>query len=341
MTIPGGVTKQKVCDLESVYTANAFLLGNDAYIAGGSELHHPSILVNLETGAQASIADVPGGVMSILPVPSHPNLLISVMGLFPPFVGEHGGVFLHQLDAGAWSTRKIVDLPFAHRAEIISHLGGLHLLVASVAKNKDHPGDWSKAGEVYHFVLTNPEQQEWTPTLLSDDLVKNHGMGAWTVDGRNSVCVSGENGIYAFSLNADRTWEKTRLFDKAVSEFAFYDLDEDGVDELVTIEPFHGDSMNIYRRKNGAWVHHYDAELAFGHGLSAGRFRGRAVAAVGNRRGSMGLEVHAVIDPGRLEMEKIVVENDVAPTQIKLFTHRSVQYILSANQLQNEIILYS
>ena len=38
-----------------------------------------------------------------------------------------------------------------------------------------------------------------------------------------------------------------RIFDHEVSEFGFVDFDGDGVDEIVTIEPFHGENFVIYK----------------------------------------------------------------------------------------------
>ncbi len=335
------ICKQKIMELPSVYTASALMLGETLHIAGGSELRHPSALFNFDTGAIEYLSDVPGGVMSILPVPGHPHCLVSVMGLFPPFIGEEGGVFLHVRRAGGWSTRKVAVMPFAHRAEIIQRNGINHLIAATVSRRKEFPDDWREAGEVFHQAFDDPERADWNMERLCDDIVKNHGMGKRGARDWEVVYVSGVGGIDCIAPGAGAAWMRTRIFDKEVSEFMFADLNGDGIDELITIEPFHGDSLNVYRKIPGGWCAHYRAPLSFGHGLSAGNFKGTMVVAVGNRRGAMALELHAVREPARLEIETIVVECGVAPTQVKLFTHHGSEYLLSANQLKNEIVLYS
>jgi hypothetical protein len=131
------------------------------------------------------------------------------------------------------------------------------------------------------------------------------------------------------------------LFDKEVSEFCFIDLDGDGQEELVTIEPFHGEALNVYKRNGQQWELKFIDSLSFGHGLSCGFFKNEPVIIVGNRRGSFTLDMFKVTDFASGNFSREVIEEDAGPTQTQVFTAGDTDYILSANQKKNEVALYN
>ena len=130
------------------------------------------------------------------------------------------------------------------------------------------------------------------------------------------------------------------IVDKEVSEFCFIDLDSDGHDELVTIEPFHGEALNVYKRNGPLWELKFSDSLSFGHGLSCGFVNAEPVIIVGNRRGSFTLDMFKVTDFGSGNFSREVIEEDAGPTQTQVFKDGKTDYILSANQKKNEVALY-
>ena len=110
------------------------------------------------------------------------------------------------------------------------------------------------------------------------------------------------------------------------------------MDELVTIEPFHGNTLNVYKKNGSGWDKLFTDELWFGHGLSCGMFKGEAIIVVGNRRGPLTLNLYKRLADGSFSHE--ILEDEVGPTQTQVFTADGVDYILSANQLKNEVALY-
>jgi hypothetical protein len=214
-----------------------------------------------------------------------------------------------------------------------------HLFVATVSSYKENPADWSRPGELHHVVIGEPGSAEWTTDLVFSGLTRNHGMTKSVIKNMESICISGVEGIFAIQPGKNDKWEIKHLFDHEVSEFSFFDLDNDGEDELVTIEPFHGNSLNIYKnsKKNG-WQSQYTSPLSFGHGLSTGKFHGQNVVVVGNRRDSGDLELHNVKTLS--SVEKSVIESSVGATQTKVVRYKDTDYILSSNQTLNEVALY-
>ena len=157
------------------------------------------------------------------------------------------------------------------------------------------------------------------------------------VCGDNTLLFSGAEGVF-YMVREDGKWAVKQLFDHEVSEFGLIDLDGDGKDELVTIEPFHGNTLNVYKNTGEGWEKLYTDELWFGHGLSCGMFNGEPVIVVGNRRGSLTLNLSRRQADGSFSRE--ILEEQAGPTQTQVFTADGQDYILSANQLKNEVALY-
>jgi len=333
--------KQVILNIESVYTATAFQVGDATYVAAGSETKPEVYLYNLATGTSSLVNDCPGGVMSFVPVPGSPDLFFSIMGLFPPFIGAEAGVFMHRKLSDKWVTHKAMALPFAHRCEILHRNGKNYLFAASVSKHKDNPADWSKPGEMYVIGLEDDVRLPLIPAMIDNSLTRNHGMLKAKIKGRETIFISGAEGIFYFEQHEGDQWMKMPFFDKEVSEFGLIDLDGDGHDELVTIEPFHGEALNIYKQIGQKWELLFNDSLSFGHGLSCGYFNGEPLIVAGNRRGSFMLDMFKAVDLANGKFSKTVLEEDAGPTQTQVFTAYGTDYILSSNQKKNEVALYS
>ena len=276
-------TKQVILEIKNVYTANAFVSGSGSFVGAGSETEPLVQLYNLASGGIESLEQCPGGMMSLVPVPRQPQHLVSVMGLFPPFIGKDAGLFLHQKHGDDWKTSRMMDLPFAHRCEFLPYSERNILIAASVSKFKENPADWSRPGELYAINMDGNSPGTWDSELIDSSIVRNHGMGRYSIDGVERLCVSGVDGVFSIELSPDGTLGLHPIFHKEVSELTFIDLDGDGQSELITIEPFHGNVLNMYKRIHGDWKLKFTAPLSFGHGLSSGYFDGAPIVVVGNR----------------------------------------------------------
>lgn len=234
-----------------------------------------------------------------------------------------------------------MDLPFAHRCEFITHEGRAILVAATVSRHKENPADWAEKGEIHLVPFGEPVSDTWESRVISSSVTRNHGMIKVSASGKETVCVSGAEGIFAIAPAGEDSWELTRLFDREVSEMAFVDLDGDGTPELVTIEPFHGHTLNIYKNTEEGWNRKFSDSLSFGHGLSSGVFNGRPVIVAGNRSDSLALEIFTVDNLEKGAVNRKIIEEDAGPTQTQVFSFSGVDYILSANQKKHEVALYT
>ncbi len=335
------LTKQSILKIANVYTANAFPAGNSFYVGAGSETEPVVQLFDMAARSVEKLEGCPGGMMSFLPVPGMPDALVTIMGLFPPFIGKEAGLFMHRRSSRGWTTSRMMDLPFAHRCEFLRSEGKTTLVAATVSRYKENPADWSRKGEVHLITLGDELAERWESKVIGSGITRNHGMTKVTLDGVEKICISGAEGIFALSAEPDGSWELEQLLDKEVSEMAFADLDGDGHPELVTIEPFHGNTLNIYQRTGGGWKMKFSDSLSFGHGLSSGLFNGTPVIVAGNRSDSLVLETFTVNNLDKGIVNRIVIDENAGPTQTQVFSFGKMDYILSANQRKNEVALYT
>ena len=333
--------KQTILQIKNVYTANAFQTSTGFYIGAGSETEPVVQLYNLASGIAEKVDNCPGGLMSFIPVPGQAGMYVTIMGLFPPFIGKEAGLYLHRETDSGWNTVKAMDLPFAHRCEFIKHKQEHYLVAATVSKWKANPADWSRPGELHLITMGDHLKSPWKSVIIDSGITRNHGMTRTTIGGMETICISGEQGIFYIVPGENDQWVVKSLFDKEVSEMTFIDLDGDGSNEMVTIEPFHGNTLNIYKRKENNWELKFSHALSFGHGLSSGMFNGIPVIVAGNRRDSFSLEIFTVDNLSKGAVKMQVIDENAGPTQTQVFSYNSVDYILSANQRKNEVTLYT
>ncbi len=334
------MNKKVLLNVESVYTANVFSTSEANYVVGGSETRPVVSLYNIDSDTSVDLPDCPGGVMGFVPVNGNPDIFYSIQGLYPGFNGLEAGVYLSRKSGSSWTTRKVMDLPFAHRVDTVGRGGRNYVIAVSCSRHKENPADWSKAGDVYVAEILNEEGDIDTPVLINDVVFRNHGMLKTRENGMDMLYISGAEGIFRLDMDADGKWFSESVFDREVSEFAFADFDADGENELVTIEPFHGNTIKVYKKAGGVWEEKFSDSLSFGHGLSAGNFNGEAIIMVGSRSGSLRLDMFRLDDASDWNFSRTAVEEEAGPTQTAVYSLGGTDYILSANQKKNEVAIY-
>ncbi len=335
------VVKIKSFNIEKGYTVSVVKINGSNMLAIGTEGLGKEYLLSLPDFQPEELCAGPGGTMSILNVPvENSNDLVSIMGLFPPFVGFEAGVYYHLWSKNGWSEHKIIDLPFSHRMEWMDADGAATLLVACVSKHKENPSDWSQPGILYAATLKSYDKK-WQLTPVINGLTRNHGLLKTIHNGVKSLLVSGAEGVFrVFWNSAQKRWVSEKWLDCEVSEIAHIDLDGDGLDELITIEPFHGNKLVVYKLVKENWVKKFDSDLSFGHGLCADIINKQPTILVGNRASGKELLAFRPIDLEAGHMQRIIIEADAGPTQTIITNIDGKTHIISSNQNKGEISLY-
>ena len=184
-------------------------------------------------------------------------------------------------------------------------------------------------------------------TPIFKGITKNHGLHITQMSGKRVLLVGGSEGLFRFSVPSrpDGQWDKERLIDHEVSDIFVSDLDDDDRHEIVTIEPFHGDQLVIYKEIGKGWQPVARKQLNFGHVVWTGRIGGRSCIVAGSRGGMKNLELlylqePALLSEGRAGLRTQLIDSGVGPTQVAVVHEKKRDLIFSANNAVGEVAMY-
>lgn len=340
------VNKKILSSLDQPYAVGAGRIDGKTVFFAASEGRAGRTLMFAEPDFSPSIvAEGPGGCMSLLPDPQDSRSFLAIEEFFPIFQSERAGIALYFAAADPrrpWNRRRLFDLPFVHRIALVSAEGAPTLLAATLCSKKVFRDDWSSPGAIYRVKLHSDAQ-----TLDSDDppildgLTKNHGMYVQEKNHRQIVYIGAEEGIFAIDVpQVGEQWHSERIIDLPTSDMAIVDLDGDGEDEIVTIEPFHGSAARIYKQVNGKWQPVAEFEVSFGHVVWAGNIRGETSIILGSRADAKELRLIRLTDPGSWQFSSTVLDEGTAPTNIVVVNNRQCDLVVASNGETGEIVLY-
>lgn len=335
--------KRKLWDLPCCYSVarlesqgrTSYLLAPDAF--------GPCIRVDALSLEAEKVWDGPGGTMAMIPLPDGSGDFLAVQGFNPGFKAEGAKVVLvRRLPQGGYEVRDLFPMPFIHRFDILERGGRHYLLCCTVCSHKENEADWSSPGAIYAAPLPEDLSQPIELQTIADGLHRNHGFCRTRKEGYDAALTSSDEGVLEILPPAapGQAWKVTRIMDRMVSDIALCDIDEDGVDELATIEPFHGNRYLVYRRGPAGWeeIYSYPGELAFCHVAWGGRLRGEPVFLGGCRAENKELFVLRWKD-SRIQQE--LIDTGCGPSNVTVVHGLDSDVVVVANRELGEAALYS
>lgn len=333
--------------LEKCYGVAALETGGRTAVAFGSEDRQPGVIIRLWMADRygTEYFPTPGGVMSILPWPS--GGFASIYGFYPPFQAARAGLMLTVPGkARGYESRVLLELPYLHRFEIIGSENRKWLVLSVLCRDKQSKDDWSSPGYVAVLPLGEDGSiPKEPPYIILDGQYRNHGMWKGKLNGSNVILTASDQGVFACCpSDTCQGWKVRRLTQDPAGEAAAFDLDDDGIEELVTIAPFHGSKLNVYKNEKrwdkwAEWTKIWTSsqEMDFLHALWVGNFHGKNVIFCGNRKGKRCLRAFWQEEG---EWISQVVDKDAGSSNICVAWINGQQCLLSANHGQHECALY-
>lgn len=339
--------RKKVLDtMERCYAAGTLEAGGRLYAVLASEARDGPCFAY--TGEDFSEREViwerAGGTMSLLQIPGSDGEFIAVQRFFPGFQSEEAKLVWGKRDArGGWIVEDLAPLPFVHRFDLFAVGDDVCIMAATLCGSKRDREDWSDPGKVLVGKLPGSPGEGVSFTPVLENLYKNHGYCRGRHEGREAGFITCEDGIWAVLPPAGPgdEWAARKIMDGAVGDVAFCDLDGDGADELVTIEPFHGDAILVRKKIDGAYreVCRCPGDIRFAHAVAGCRLRGEPAVVCGARRGDGDLFILRH-DGAAARCDATLVERGAGPSNVAVLNLPEADVIISANHSRNEAALY-
>ncbi len=242
--------------------------------------------------------------------------------------------------AGKWITKDVISLPFLHRFDIYHIEGKDYFIGATIAEKKECKNDWTKPGHIYIGEIGESPIQEIRLKRIEGSYFKNHGYTRGNMNGLVCGYFASDDGIIRVTPSKDiNNWKIEKILDGNFSEIALSDIDDDGIEEMITIEPFHGNKIKIYKLINGEYkkVYTYSNDIDFAHALVSAEVCKKKCFIIGVRRKDCEL---AMVTFENGEYKEKIIEKGVGPANIAVVSQNGKDYILSANHTKDEAAIY-
>lgn len=338
------IAKKTLAQLQDAYATGLINVGGEERLVVGPETKGKPLMFNPSNWTnELTFPEKLGGCMNVRPFSETEDSFFAIEGFYPVFQSEGAGVvYVSRNSDGNWQKRRVLDLPFVHRIEVVTVAGDSYLVASALAESKDSPEDWSSPGATYVGIIPdNPEDGLEMSKVLSG-IHKNHGLHVTELKGKEMVLITGQEGVFALIIpdNHSTDWESRKLIGHEVSDISVMDLDLDGDPELVTIEPFHGDTLGLYGNSGEGWEQQTSYPLDFGHVVWTGEIQGHPRIIAGSRGGKEDLVCLKWDESSGDLKEDFVIDQGVGPAQITVLQKPDLDIVFSANNGADEVAMY-
>ncbi|HBC2030635.1 TPA: hypothetical protein I9Z65_002115 [Clostridium perfringens] len=338
------IEKKFLTDLHRCYATSSTVIDGDRKILIATEGEGPCFMYEGDDFKQSTVWDGPGGTMSIIPIPGKNGDFLVVQRFFPTFQSEDAEIVWGRYENGKWEIKTLFKLPYLHRFDILEANGKLYFLGAVLCNSKQFKDDWSDPGKIYVGEIPEDLNKPIELKVIKEGLTKNHGYCRAYHNGKMVGLVTSQEGVFRVTppQSDDEEWTVEKIMDRPTSDVAVVDIDEDGEDELVTIEEFHGKHFRINKKYGDEYkiIYEYPKEMDFGHVVWGGKLRGVPTIIGGYRRCDKDLFYIQCTDKEKLEFETVVIESGVGPSNVAVLNEDDRDIIISANRELGQAALY-
>lgn len=345
-------TKKVIAEMKKCYAITMFHGDDlDSFLVA-TEKEGPCRRFALDGSPVETVWEGPGGVMTMVQVPGRGDQFLSTQEFYSPNCGgDHARIVTcTKLPDGTWKVKTLCNLPYVHRFGLVKAKDGRYWLLACTIKSacEYKKEDWRYPGKIFAAPL--PENLDSIDSdnqlqldVLRDCQLKNHGY--YTAPDKSYALVSTDEGVFRFTPpdKNNSNWDIKCILHKSVSDIAQVDFDGDGKTELITLSPFHGDELTIFKPDaDGVYklVIQFPQKYPFLHAIWSGSLNGVPCALVGHRKGERDL-LRVYYDKKTKQYALDTVDNDRGPTNVFAYTYQGKGRIIAANRETDEVALYT
>ena len=339
------IRKQVLTSLNGCYAVNSLVLNGQPHIVLASEAEGGSCRAWKAPDYTESHAiwDGPGGTMSIVPIPGSDGEFLAVQKFFRMYDWE-GAKIVHVRPTGAntYDVKDVLPLPYVHRFDLLPVNGRNYFIACTLARKKQTAADWANPGCIGVGEYTADGLVGLR--VLKDGLTKNHGYSRQEIGGITRSLVTCEEGAFEVTppQTPDGDWTVRQFMDWPISDISAIDIDGDGELEFATIEPFHGEYFRVYKKVGGKFekIFEHAETTEFYHVVVGATLAGEPVFIGGCRRGKQQLFYVRAKQKAPLELESVLIEEGVGPSNAYVLHEKDRDILVSANREKAEAALY-
>ena len=343
------VEKKVIENLTKCYSiAPLHYNGGDHFLVAAEKVDR-CLLFDLDGNVEDTVWSEPGGVMTMVQVPGTNGQFLATHKFYSPNDSKEAEiVIVTPVEKGNWEVRTLVKLPHVHRFDIVERNGVRYLIACALKSGHEFKDDWSMPGKVYAAELPEDlsgfdEEHQLELKVIKDNMLKNHGYYRVEEEGVTTSVISADCGVFQFLPPAKRggEWEIRELLSTPASDAVLVDMDEDGELELAVLAPFHGESINFYKKKDGVFekVYDYGQPAEFTHAIFGGMLCGKPAVVIGHRKGPRNLLAFIYNQAAKI-YEFQVLDTDCGPANVYKYTHNGKDVIISTNREIDEVAMY-
>ena len=338
--------KKKLAELTVCYCVAPLQVDGKRCFAVASEKEYACLLFDEQGNQIDKIWDGPGGTMSIVQIPGADSAFLATHRFYSPNNCKEASIVLCRKAGEGWKVQTLADLPGVHRFDILTKNGTNYLIACTIKSDYEFKDDWRFPGKVFACALPDdllslPEDFRLPLRPVREGMVKNHGYSRYRKNGSQYGIVTSDEGVFCFAPPADQEgeWQVEKLLEEPVSDALLLDFDGDGKDELLTLSPFHGDTLRVYKLIGGAYepVFTCDRPLPFLHAICPAVVGDRLIAVIGYRKGERDLLAVSFHDSA---YQVDMLDHDIGPANAVSYTLDGQCVILAANRETNEVARY-
>lgn len=337
--------KKVLSILDHCYSTAVTRIDGQRYFLFASEAPAPCYAFNEKTLEQETVWDLPGGTMSMIPVPGTNGDFLAVQNFRSGFKAEDTVIVWVRKTGKVWESKTILKFPFIHRFDIIEIAEKKYLFISTLATSKKDKADWSDPGKLYIAPLPEFADADVTtviPEVIYSPLTRNHGYFRYTGEKRTTLYVTSDEGVFEIIPPVREGWKINKICSRPASDVAVVDIDNDGEPEYALIEPFHGNKFTLNKRDGNTLkeIYSYGGDFDFGHVVWGGKILGEPAFIGGARRGAKELFI-ITRKPDGTGFETRVIESGAGPSNVFAAegNEKNTAIILTANREIGEAAL--
>jgi hypothetical protein len=285
-----------------------------------------------------------GGTMSLVEIPNKNGDFLATTGFYPGFNAKTSKVVYVSYNDSKFTYKDVIKIPYLHRFDCIYLDDTYYFIGSTLCSNKTEREDWSSPGSLYVGTFNSDLSEVLNLEVLIPNLTKNHGYYRYPYKGVMSAYISSEDGIFVITPpnKSNPNWSYEKLSDIPTSDIAILDIDNDSIFEMITISPFHGSKLSIFKMYDTGLVKVYERtkETDFIHALCGGFIGGKKVFVVGARKMEKELFL-LTYNQTNNQYEETFIDDCVGSSNVSIINLEHEDLLLSANNGAHQAVIYS